>query len=152
MKNVTQIPGQYILKRWTKDAKKGVETNIVQQQVKEKSTVTLRRNSLMRKAYGIISRGAETTSGSDIALQKLKEAEELIEKNMKKLSMDGEANGGSNAATSSGGAKNNETVCDEQPVLNPAGVWPKGMSNKRIKAGTEKKQNKKTSKGGGSGK
>nr|XP_011459808.1 PREDICTED: protein FAR1-RELATED SEQUENCE 5-like [Fragaria vesca subsp. vesca] len=59
VKNVTQIPAQYILKRCTKDAKKGVEENNVELQVKEKSTVTLRRNSLMRKAYGIISKGVQ---------------------------------------------------------------------------------------------
>ncbi len=38
------------------------------------------------------------------------------------------------------------------PVLNPAGVWPKGMSNKRMKSEMEKKQNKKAPKGRGSGK
>ncbi|XP_024165441.1 protein FAR1-RELATED SEQUENCE 5-like [Rosa chinensis] len=33
VKNITQIPTQYILKRWTKDAKKGVEANSVPVQV-----------------------------------------------------------------------------------------------------------------------
>nr|XP_011463237.1 PREDICTED: protein FAR1-RELATED SEQUENCE 9-like isoform X2 [Fragaria vesca subsp. vesca] len=111
VKNVTQIPAQYILKRWTKDA------NNVELQVKEKSTVTLRRNSLMRKAYGIISKGAESTTGSEIALQKLTEAEELIEKNMKKLSMRD-----SGVNTSSSGGNKNQPLSDEPPVLNPAGV------------------------------
>ncbi|XP_004301801.1 PREDICTED: uncharacterized protein LOC101303817 [Fragaria vesca subsp. vesca] len=100
----------------------GVDANNVELQVKEKSTVTLRRNSLMRKAYGIISKGAESTTGSEIALQKLIEAEELIEKNMKKLSMRD-----SGVNTSSSGGNKNQPLSDEPPVLNPAGVWPKGM-------------------------
>ncbi|KAL6134679.1 hypothetical protein ACLB2K_066907 [Fragaria x ananassa] len=147
VKNVTQIPAQYILKRWTKDAKNGVDANNVELQVKEKSTVTLRSNSLMRKAYGIISKGAESTTGSEIALQKLTEAEELIEKNMKKLSM----RESSSVNTSSSGVNKNQPLSDEPPVLNPAGVWPKGMSNKRMKPEMEKKQNKKAPKGRGSG-
>nr|XP_011465827.1 PREDICTED: uncharacterized protein LOC101303817 [Fragaria vesca subsp. vesca] len=125
----------------------GVDANNVELQVKEKSTVTLRRNSLMRKAYGIISKGAESTTGSEIALQKLIEAEELIEKNMKKLSMRD-----SGVNTSSSGGNKNQPLSDEPPVLNPAGVWPKGMSNKRMKSEMEKKQNKKAPKGRGSGK
>ncbi|XP_024171776.1 protein FAR1-RELATED SEQUENCE 5-like [Rosa chinensis] len=118
--NITQIPTQYILKRWTKDAKKGVEANSVPVQVKEKTTVTLRRNTLMRKAYGIISKGAETTSGSDIAMQKLIEAEELIEKNMKKLSIAGVLKVSYTNASASG-ANKNDTSFEETPVLNPAG-------------------------------
>ncbi|XP_004309847.1 PREDICTED: protein FAR1-RELATED SEQUENCE 5-like [Fragaria vesca subsp. vesca] len=50
VKNITQIPAEYILKRWTKDAKKGVKEDSASLQVKQKSTVTLRRNTLMRKA------------------------------------------------------------------------------------------------------
>nr|XP_011457647.1 PREDICTED: protein FAR1-RELATED SEQUENCE 9-like [Fragaria vesca subsp. vesca] len=156
VKNVTQIPAQYILKRWTKDTKKGVEENNVELQVKEKSTVTLRRNSLMRKAYGIISKGAETTSGSDIVLQKLKEAQDLIKKNMQKLSIGGDVNErineGSGVNTSNAGGNKNETLFDEPPILNPVGVWLKGMTNKRMKATIEKKQNKIAPKGRGSGK
>ncbi|XP_050368937.1 protein FAR1-RELATED SEQUENCE 3-like [Argentina anserina] len=112
VKHITKIPAQYILKRWTKDAKKGVETNIMQQQVKMKSTVTLCRNSLIRKAYGIINKGAETSNGSDIALQMLMVAEELIEKYMEKLSLEGDVNErinkGSDPNTSSGSANKDE--------------------------------------------
>ncbi|MDD0245781.1 hypothetical protein PSY47_23790, partial [Shigella flexneri] len=60
----------------------------------------------------IISKGAETTSGSDIAMQKLIEAEELIKKNMKKLSVAGvlEVTG---VNTSASGANKNDTLFEE---------------------------------------
>ncbi|KAL6191080.1 hypothetical protein ACLB2K_037472 [Fragaria x ananassa] len=67
---------------------------------------------------------------------------------MKKLSM----RESSGVNTSSSGGNKNKPLSDEPPVLNPAGVWPKGMSNKRMKSEMEKKQNQKAPKGRDSGK
>ncbi|KAM1650493.1 hypothetical protein ACFX1S_003261 [Malus domestica] len=141
VKSWTEIPSQHILKRWTKDAKKGLHANEHSQllQVKGEPSVTLRRNALMRMAYNILSKGAESESATRVAIKKLGEMEELIEKDM--IKSKGEVNKESN--------DNNDDDCnangcsvDEPPILNPPLVRPKGVSNARLKSATEKRKKK----------
>ncbi|KAM1961763.1 hypothetical protein EV2_022469 [Malus domestica] len=141
IKSWTEIPSQHILKRWTKDAKKGLHANEHSQllQVKGEPSVTLRRNALMRMAYNILSKGAESESATRVAMKKLGEMEELIEKDM--IKSKGEVNKESN--------DNNDDDCnangcsvDEPPILNPPLVRPKGVSNARLKNAMEKRKKK----------
>ncbi|CAN6686384.1 unnamed protein product [Malus baccata var. baccata] len=141
VKSWTEIPSQHILKRWTKDAKKGLHANEHSQllQVKGEPSVTLRRNALMRMAYNILSKGAESKSATRVAMKKLGEMEELIEKDM--IKSKGEVNKESN--------DNNDDDCnangcsvDEPPILNPPLVRPKGISNARLKSAMEKREKK----------
>ncbi|KAM1894854.1 hypothetical protein ACFX13_043705 [Malus domestica] len=141
VKSWTEIPSQHILKRWTKDAKKGLHANEHSQllQVKGEPSVTLRRNALMRMAYNILSKGAESESATRVAMKKLGEMEELIEKDM--IKSKGEVNKESN--------DNNDDDCnangcsgDEPPILNPPLVRPKGVSNARLKSAMEKRKKK----------
>jgi hypothetical protein len=129
VRNITQIPAQYILKRWTKDAKIGLDGSDGSLQVKDKSTVTLRRNSLMRMACSIINEGAQTESTSKIALQKLTELSELIDKEMKKIKLDDVRKEISEVLNDDLGDNDG----NERQILNPSSVWPKGMSNTRKK-------------------
>ncbi|CAB4270388.1 unnamed protein product [Prunus armeniaca] len=140
---VITIPEQYILKRWTKDAKKELEANEHGEllQVNGKSSVTLRRNALMRTTYDVLSKAAETEATTRIAMEKLREMEELIEKEM--ITSKGEVN----KKTSDNVVDCNASGCtfDETPVLNPPCVRPKGISNARLKSAMEKRR-KRTSK------
>ncbi|CAL8997118.1 unnamed protein product [Prunus brigantina] len=139
----SQIPKQYILKRWTKDAKKELEANEHGEllRVNGKSSVTLRRNALMRTTYDVLSKAAETKATTRIAVKKLREMEELIEKEMIK------SKGEVNQKTSDNVVDCNASGCtfDETPVLNPPCVRPKGISNARLKSAMEKRR-KRTSK------
>ncbi|KAM2096332.1 hypothetical protein ACFX1R_019993 [Malus domestica] len=141
VKSWTEIPSQHILKRWTKDAKKGLHANEHSQllQVKGEPSVTLRRNALMRMAYNILSKGAESQGATRVAMKKLGEMEELIEKDM--IKSKGEVNKESN--------DNNDDDCnangcsvDKPPILNPPLVRPKGVSNARLKSAMEKRKKK----------
>ncbi|CAB4294627.1 unnamed protein product [Prunus armeniaca] len=69
--------GRKRVHRWTKEAKKGWDANEHGEslQVSDKSSVTLRPNSLMRMAYDILSKEAKTDNTNRIAMQKLKEME-----------------------------------------------------------------------------
>ncbi|KAK9931559.1 hypothetical protein M0R45_018832 [Rubus argutus] len=127
VRNITQIPAQYILKRWTKDAKIGLDGSDGSLQVKDKSTVTLRRNSLMRMACSIINEEAQTESTSKIVLQKLTELSELIDKEMKKIKLDDVRKEISEVLNDDLGDNDG----NERQILNPSSVWPKGM--KKIK-------------------
>jgi len=59
VKNVSHILEQYILKRWTKDAKKmAIGTSEDSTVRKEKFSTTVVRNSMMRRAYSAITKAS----------------------------------------------------------------------------------------------
>lgn len=148
VRNVTKIPPQYVLKRWKKDAKSeiGAQEHGALLQQKDKPSIALRRNNMIRKVYDILSTAALTEKGCKIAMEKLKEMKELIEKD------EAESNG-------SGNKENNETLNDDSisddnesdhqvdntPILDPPCAKTKGMSNERWKS-TVEKRNKNASK------
>ena len=72
VKNITQVPTQYILKRWTKYAKKeSVLYNPAElSHMNNEMSVTVRRNELMRSVYDIFSRSAETTRYTEMCKKK----------------------------------------------------------------------------------
>ena len=63
VKNVTELPVQYILKRWTKDAKKDsvVCDHAKSTDTNDELSMTSHRNELMRSVYEIFTRSAATT-------------------------------------------------------------------------------------------
>ncbi|CAL2265432.1 unnamed protein product [Prunus armeniaca] len=125
-------------RRWTKDAKKGLEASEHGEllQTKGKSSVTLRRNTLMRTAYDVLTKASETENTTRIALQKLREIAGLIEKQMIK------SKGEVNAKIHDSLDDCNATTFDETPVQNPSCVRPKGISNARLKSVMEKRRRK----------
>ncbi|CAL8161721.1 unnamed protein product [Prunus armeniaca] len=109
-------------RRWTKDAKKGLEASEHGEllQIKGKSSVTLQRNTLMRTAYDVLTKASEIENTTRIALQKLREIAGLIEKEMIK------SKGEVNAKIHDSLDDCNATTFDETPVQNPSCVRPKG--------------------------
>ncbi|KAL6135334.1 hypothetical protein ACLB2K_067562 [Fragaria x ananassa] len=106
----------------------------------------LRRNNMIRKAYDILSKAAMTEKASKIAMEKLKEMEELIEKD--EVELKGSGHKESNEALNDDNiSDDNESGCevDETPVLDPPCAKTKGMSNARWKSSVEKR-NKNASK------
>ena len=63
MKNVTELPVQYILKRWTKDAKKYsvVCDHAKSTDANDELSMTSCRNELMRSIYEIFTRSVTAT-------------------------------------------------------------------------------------------
>lgn len=94
-----------------------INEQIESPQMKEKSPKTLLLNSLMRRAYNVISKGVEHEGASRLLSLKLTEMEKLIDKEVER-SKD----------------CNNEDIHDddnEGPTLDPPRVSPKGEKRKR---------------------
>ncbi|BBN67839.1 FAR1-related sequence 5 [Prunus dulcis] len=125
-------------RRWTKDAKKGLEASDHGEllQTKGKSSVTLRRNTLMQTTYDVLTKASETENTTRIALQKLREIAGLIEKEMIK------SKGEVNAKIHDSLDDCNATTFDETPVQNPSCIRPKGISNAKLKNVMEKRRRK----------
>ncbi|KAL6214154.1 hypothetical protein ACLB2K_013592 [Fragaria x ananassa] len=101
---------------------------------------------MVRKAYDILSKVAMTEKASKIAMEKLKEMEELIEKD--EVEPKGSGHKESNEALNDDNiSDDNESGCevDETPVLDPPCAKTKGMSNVRWKSSVER-HNKNASK------
>ncbi|KAF7144614.1 hypothetical protein RHSIM_Rhsim04G0143500 [Rhododendron simsii] len=134
---VHKIPEQYILKRWTKGAKKGVAVEGKPSQNSEKSSMNLRLRNLMRRALKVISLGAENDEKEGVAYKHLNLAEEEMhnldnKKNMRgscdlqQIDEDDEITG------STGGIR----------VLDPTPKWPKGATYGRQNGPLEKRRRK----------
>lgn len=83
--NLTQIPVQYILKRWTKEAKKGIVVRVSNERHglssnTVKSVQSLRLSELMHMGSNVYSIASLSDSGTKIVKEKLAEAMELLEK------------------------------------------------------------------------
>lgn len=81
--NLTQIPVQYILKRWTKEAKKGIVVSNERHGLSSntvKSVQSLRLSELMHMGSNVYSIASLSDSGTKIVKEKLAEAMELLEK------------------------------------------------------------------------
>ncbi|PRQ47511.1 putative transcription factor FAR family [Rosa chinensis] len=82
LKNFTSIPAQYIVKRWTKGAKKGivVSTDFSKSPYKKaKSAQSSRLSALMHEGTNVFSLGSLCDSGTRIVKQKLAETMQLLE-------------------------------------------------------------------------
>ncbi|KAI8552373.1 hypothetical protein RHMOL_Rhmol06G0261700 [Rhododendron molle] len=141
---VDKIPERYILKRWTKGAKKGVAVEGKPSQNSEKSSRNLRLSNLMRRAFRVLSLGAENDEKERVAYKYLDLAEEEMHnldkiKNMRdscalqQIDEDNELTG------SAGGIR----------VLDPTPKWPKGATYGRQKGPLEKRRRKNSKETGG---
>ncbi|KAH7575686.1 hypothetical protein JRO89_XS02G0193800 [Xanthoceras sorbifolium] len=129
--NLTSIPVQYLLKRWTKDAKNGISVScdISISSGDEKSLQSLRLSKLMHEGNNIYSIASLSDSGTKIVKDKLAEAMRLLEKDRETINM----------------LKNLRKV-DEQP--SDESELPtdkaKGQTNARLKSNSGKRKRKMT--------
>ncbi|PRQ20452.1 putative Zinc finger, SWIM-type, FHY3/FAR1 family [Rosa chinensis] len=142
MNNITTLATQYILKRWTKEAKKGIvvsNNTCGGTSENSKSARVLRLSELMHEGNSVYDIASLTCSGTEIVKDLLKEAMKSLEKdkdtiyvleNLKKL-----------GDQSNSGIPSNEIL-----VLNPPSAKTKGMKNARIKDVREINQWKKRTK------
>ena len=73
MKNVTELSVQYILKRWTKNAKKDnvVYDNVKSADANDELSMTSRCNELMCSVYEFFTRSATTTRHTEMCKRKI---------------------------------------------------------------------------------
>ncbi|KAL5787506.1 hypothetical protein ACOSP7_004455 [Xanthoceras sorbifolium] len=129
--NLTSIPVQYLLKRWTKDAKNGISVScdISISSGDEKSLQSLRLSKLMHEGNNIYSIASLSDSGTKIVKDKLAEAMRLLEKDRETINM-----------------LENLRKVDEQP--SDESDLPtdkaKGQTNARLKSNSGKRKRKMT--------
>ena len=147
VKNITQILAQYILKRWTKDAKKDSASHkyATSSSMSREMSMTLRHNELLRLVYDIFSKSAATTRHTAMCKMKVKEMVELIEKDMANLNIERvfDANNDGlidESETTTNGDGLMKISHDDLPILDPPYVRQKGITNKRIKYNLEKRK------------
>ena len=84
VKNVTELPIQYILKRWTKDAKKDsvLCDHVKPASANDELSMTSRCNELMHSIYEIFTKSAATTRHIEMCQRKVRVIIELVENDM----------------------------------------------------------------------
>lgn len=95
LKNFTSIPAQYIVKRWTRGAKKQnvMGGGLCEESTKRaKSAQSLRLSELMHEGNNVFSIGSLCDSGTRIVKEKLVEAMKLLESDEDTTSMLGTSN------------------------------------------------------------
>ncbi|BFG39185.1 hypothetical protein CerSpe_254590 [Prunus speciosa] len=95
LKNFTSIPTRYIVKRWTKGAKKRIveSSHLYESSYKMgKSAQSLRLSELMHEGNNVFSIGSLCDSGTRIVKQKLVEAMKLLESDEETTSTQGNLN------------------------------------------------------------
>lgn len=142
LKILTKIPSQYILKRWTKEAKKGMmaykQDNHSSGNAKEAEIVW--RNSMLRIANTIISKSQGDDSLKSICQKILLGLDEKIERGSSKLGSN--ANLEENEVVEHNTADETLGVANHVSVLNPPCVKSKGLRNDRLKGHFEKRKAK----------
>nr|XP_048323014.1 protein FAR1-RELATED SEQUENCE 5-like [Ziziphus jujuba var. spinosa] len=140
-KNFTCIPKQYVMKRWTKGAKKEVVGSYdlsYSFDKEKKSAQSLRLSELMHQGNFVFSVGSLSDLGTKIIKQKLMEALKILENDEEIANVMGNLN-----------KRDNNISSNECLVLNPSIIRAKDVTNARIKNGLEKRK-KKSAKVGGS--
>ncbi|KAF2296696.1 hypothetical protein GH714_001308 [Hevea brasiliensis] len=144
VRNVTSIPNQYILKRWTKEAKRGMmlyEKNIHFPGNKEEVELVW-RHSMMRIASNLIYKCQGNDSTRQMCQEGLMNLEVKLDRQLARLKL-GEAHVDDNDDHGNV-AKDKEK--DEMPLLDPPHARPKGVRNARIKGHFEKRKTKSSTK------
>ena len=136
MKNVTELPVQYILKRWTKDAKKDsvVCNHAKPADANDELSMTSRRNELMRSVYEIFTRSAATTRHTEMCKRKIREMIEFVKKDMEVLSVardDGKRENSFDDNAISGDVEKTSCSLNNLPILDPPCVQPKGVTKSK---------------------
>ncbi|GAV90594.1 hypothetical protein CFOL_v3_34003, partial [Cephalotus follicularis] len=138
IKNVKEIPKQYILSRWTKNAKERVYSESESSQRNSNESKIIFQNRAMRLACDLVTTGQGQEEGREVIWSTLKNRRQHLHNVMKNLSLDGHSmvrDNGSNENVNE--FMNNK---DEAPVLDPPFVRPKGISNARLKGHFEKRK------------
>ncbi|KAI8556312.1 hypothetical protein RHMOL_Rhmol05G0242900 [Rhododendron molle] len=138
MKNYKEIPEPYILKRWTRSAKSGIEGDVGESLNQEgKSTRSLRLSELNHMGRHVFDKGSLSRKCTEIVKDKLREALKMVEEEI--------AN--SDSVDDLNCVEEDITACVEEmpsprPVLDPLRIRTKGSTNARIKSYWEKKKRK----------
>ncbi|XP_059297478.1 protein FAR1-RELATED SEQUENCE 9 [Lycium ferocissimum] len=81
-KNVLTLPSQYILKRWTRNAKTGGGSTIEEHRLElpsnSQESLTIRHNSLRQEAIKFVEEGAKSIHSYNVAVNALKEAAKKV--------------------------------------------------------------------------
>lgn len=106
-KNVLTLPSQYILKRWTRNAKTGaVVEPIPDASIDSQESLTVRYNNLRQEAIKYVEEGAKSIHVYNMAMEALQEAAKKVAAVKNKGAGDAEvgimANGGSQQLRSTG--------------------------------------------------
>ncbi|XP_074302036.1 protein FAR1-RELATED SEQUENCE 5-like [Silene latifolia] len=141
LNGVSSMPSCYMLKRWTKDVKKGerVVENTDLSQNSCSFSATLARSELMLKAYKSIDNSVLDSMGFNIAKKHLATWAKEIENHVVTMNLTCEH-------TSSESEKDSEVEVDISnsvhitKIKNPAKRRPKGESNARLKGALERKK------------
>ncbi|KAK1563092.1 hypothetical protein Q3G72_022179 [Acer saccharum] len=139
LKNLTSIPEHYILKRWTKDAKKGIFMSCdkyAQSSENEKSLQSLCLSELMHEGSNVYNIASLSDHGTKIVKGKLAEALRLLEQDMETINL---LEGLKTVNVQPVGDIFNTT-----PILNPPTAKTKGLTNTRLKSNLEKRKRKAT--------
>ena len=142
IKILTRIQSQYILKRWTKEAKKGMMTYEQDNHSlsNDKEAKIVWRNSMMRIANTIISKSQGEDSLKRICQKLLLELDEKIERELSRVKFGVDANVEENEVIQCDTTDEMPCLPNEVSVLNPPCVRSKGLRNTRLKGHFEKRK------------
>ncbi|XP_048136611.1 protein FAR-RED IMPAIRED RESPONSE 1-like [Rhodamnia argentea] len=142
--NVTCIPSQYILKRWTKAAKDISLCDDVRENFHDAmKSKTLRLKRLMQLSFSVMNIGANHDITEKMATSNLLHLRSHITNKMQSLT-------GKDDVHFS--RENDESECAENcgnEILDPLRRRPKGVPNTRLKGASEKRKRKESSSRGG---
>ncbi|XP_022867740.1 protein FAR1-RELATED SEQUENCE 5-like [Olea europaea var. sylvestris] len=140
LNNLTSIPTQFIMKRWTKEAKKGIAASNDKSDLSimandEKSSKSLRLSELMHEGNNVYNVPSMTISGTKIVKEKLAQAIKLLEKDEETINVLQKFRKDDDHFTC-------YALVDEPRILNPPTVKAKGTTNARLKSTLEKRKRK----------
>ncbi|XP_023871700.1 protein FAR-RED IMPAIRED RESPONSE 1-like [Quercus suber] len=142
-----ELPIQYILKTWTKDAKKDsvLCDHVKPASANDELSVTSCRNELMRSVYEIFTKSAATTRHTEMCQRKVREMIELVENDMKQLNAARDGDEKENRIVANNvfdDVEKTDCSLNSLPILDPPCVRPKGVTNARLKSKLEKRKRK----------
>ncbi|XP_055960536.1 protein FAR1-RELATED SEQUENCE 5-like [Mercurialis annua] len=141
-KNIFEIPKQFILKRWTKEAKTRIHSYCINKESLNdgREVETVWRNQAMSYAYDIVTMGQEHEETRQILWRIFHDGHKELKNYFKDLSSNNHPNKKNCKSSSICNGDNNE-----KHVLDPPIAKTKGVSNARFKGFLEKKKRKKLS-------
>ncbi|GAV56625.1 SWIM domain-containing protein [Cephalotus follicularis] len=89
IKNVKEILKQFILSRWTKNARERLYSEGETSQRNSNESKIIFRNRARRLAYYLVTTGQEQVEGREVTFSTLKNGRQYLRDVMKKLSFDG---------------------------------------------------------------
>ncbi|XP_058223293.1 protein FAR-RED IMPAIRED RESPONSE 1-like [Rhododendron vialii] len=141
MKNYKEIPEPYILKRWSRSAKSGIEGVVGESLHQEgKSTRSLRLSELNHMGQNVFDKGSLSLKCTEIVKDKLMEALKMVEEEIANLDSVDDLNCLEEDIITC--VEEMPSPTDDRPVLDPLRIQTKGSTNARIKSYWEKKKRK----------